>query len=220
MTKQKASAYLLTSLLGLFALAAVPAKADTYTFTDDHCTGTCLPLTDQITVTQNGLNTVNVSVTGSGWDFVSTGAGLTNSFFFNLLGNPTIAVSNLSTGWNLVSTSAGSYAGDGFSGDFDYALNCLGNVGGCTSGGGGGIAPPLSFTVTATNLTVASFHDAGGTSGADTAYFAADVINLANGNTGLVGATGTTSAVPEPISLSLVGGGLLALGLFRKRLSC
>jgi hypothetical protein len=29
---------------------------------------------------------------------------------------------------------------------------------------------------------------------------------------------GGTSTVPEPVSLSLVGGGLLALGLLRKRL--
>jgi len=36
---------------------------------------------------------------------------------------------------------------------------------------------------------------------------------------GIIGAgtSCTTSSVPEPISLSLVGGGLLALGLFRKR---
>ena len=41
-------------------------------------------------------------------------------------------------------------------------------------------------------------------------------ISCASGPSGLV--TGNSSTVPEPVSLSLVGGGLLALGLLRKRL--
>jgi len=202
------------------ALAAIPASASVvYTFTNDHCTGSCLPLTDSITVTQNGANSVNVSVTGSDWGFVSTGAGGTGatngSFFFNLLNNPTIAVTNLTSGWTLISTTAGTLAGDGFSGEMEYGLNCG------TCSGASPKLPPLNFTVTAAGLTEASFNDPGLTPVGDRAYFVADVINLTNsvrnGNTGLVGATPSTSSVPEPISLSLVGGGLLALGLFRKR---
>jgi len=196
------------------ALAAIPANATTiYTFTNDHCTGGCLPFTNSITVTQDGANTVDISVTGN-FGFVSTGAGGTGasngSFFFNLLGNPTIAVTNLTAGWSLISTTAGTLAGDGFSGEMEYGLHCTG-----TCSGGSPTLPPLNFTVTAAGLTEASFNDPGLTPANDRAIFVADVI--ANGNTGLVGATGGTSSVPEPISLSLVGGGLLALGIFRKR---
>jgi hypothetical protein len=220
MNKMK-SAVMTLAVLG--ALAAIPAKADTYTFTNDHCSsGGCLPFTNLITVTQVGPtsdNTVNVTVTGN-FQFVSTGAGGGPSFFFNLLGNPTISVGSVTPGWALVSGTAGTLAGDGFSGEMEYAMTCLNISQGCTNGGGGGKAPPLSFNVIAAGLapgtfTPASFHDQGGTPNNDLAYFVADVI--ANGNTGLVGATGSVSSVPEPISLSLVGGGLLALGLFRKR---
>ena len=220
MKKMMKSAVMTLAVLG--ALAAIPAKADTYTFTNDHCTGGCLPFSNLITVTQVGPasnNTVNVSVTGN-FLFVSTGAGGGPSFFWNLLGNPTISLTGLTAGWQLVSTTAGSLAGDGFSGEMEYAVTCFNIAGGCTSGGGGGKAPPLSFNVVAAGLTPgtftpASFNDPGGTPANDRAIFVADV--LANGNTGLVGATASTSSVPEPISLSLVGGGLLALGLFRKR---
>jgi hypothetical protein len=196
------------------ALAVMPsANATTvYTFSNDHCTGGCLPFTNSITVTQNGANTVDISVTGS-FGFVSTGAGGTGatngSFFFNLIGNPTIAVTNLTSGWTLISTAAGTLAGDGFSGEMEYGLNCG------TCSGANPKLPPLNFTVTAAGLTEASFNDPGLTPANDRAIFVADI--LANGNTGLVGATGGGSSVPEPISLSLVGGGLLALGLFRKR---
>jgi hypothetical protein len=219
MQKMK-SAIMTLAVLG--ALAAIPAKADTYTFTNDHCTGNCLPFNNLITVTQVGPatnNTVNVSVTGD-FLFVSTGAGGGPSFFFNLLGNPIISVASVTPGWALVSTTAGTLAGDGFGGEMEYAMTCLNISQGCTNGGGGGKAPPLSFNVIAAGLapgtfTPASFNDPGLTPANDRAIFVADVI--ANGNTGLVGATGGGSSVPEPISLSLVGGGLLALGLFRKR---
>jgi len=203
------------SLAVLGALAAIPAQASTlYTFTNDHCTGGCLPFSNLITVTQVSSGVVQVDVTGSGFGFVSTGTGTFNgingSFFFNLLGNPTISVTNLTAGWSLISTTAGTLAGDGFGGEMEYGLHCDG-----TCSGGSPTLPPLSFRVNAAGLTEASFNDPGLTPANDRAIFVADVI--ANGNTGLVGATGGGSSVPEPISLSLVGGGLLALGLFRKR---
>jgi hypothetical protein len=60
-------------------------------------------------------------------------------------------------------------------------------------------------------LTPASFDDPGGTSGANTAEFAADVKNSSNGNTGLIGAAFTSSGgtVPEPMSIALFGGVLI-----------
>ncbi len=200
------------TFLGLFALVAVAAKADTYTFNTDHCSSACLPFTGTVTVTQNGANTVHVSVTGSGFGFVDT-AGGGDEFFFNIIGDPVISIANLTSGWSLVSTSASSTDALGGGGwGFDYALTCGTN---CGPGGSKPLSPPLSFDITATGLTPASFFDTDGA--ASPVQFAADV--LANGNTGLVGATRTSTTVPEPISLSLVGGGLLALGLFRRRFS-
>ena len=213
MTKKKASAYLLSGLFGLFALVAIPAKADTYTFNTEHCSSACLPFTGTISVTQNGANDVFINVTGSGFQFVNS-AGGGDQFFFNIIGDPTISIANLTAGWQLVSTTASSTDALGGAGwGFDYALTCDFGLNACGPGASNPRNPPLSFDVIATGLTPASFFD---TDGASTVQFAADV--LANGNTGLVGAT-RTSTVPEPISLSLVGGGLLVFGLFRKRFS-
>jgi PEP-CTERM motif len=202
-----------TGIIGAFSLLTAPAKADIYTVTTDHCSGGCGTGEGTVTVTQDGANTVKIDVegVGSGFDFIASGAGVENSFFFNIkaitggnVDNPTISVSNLTSGWQLVSTTAGSYAGDGLSGDFEYALTCHFSGGACEQNGSAGATPPpLIFDVTAAGLTAASFNDPGGTSGANTAEFAADV--LAAGNTGLVGFSMTASTVPEPSSLWVLG---------------
>jgi hypothetical protein len=70
----------------------------------------------------------------------------------------------------------------------------------------------LKFDVTAAGLTPGSFNDF---NGGTPVQFAADV--LANGNTGLVGATKTSSTTPEPISSALVGTGLISLFFLRRR---
>lgn len=203
---------LMPCLLALAAFAVTPASADTYTFNTDHCSSACLPFTGTVTVTQDGANTVLVDVTGSGFDFV-TSAGGGDQFFFNIVGDPTISISNLTPGWALASTTASATDSLGGAGwGFDYALSC---DPGCGPGASNPKAPPLSFDITAAGLTPAAFDTNDGASPVD---FAADV--LANGNTGLVGATLTSmSPVPEPTSLSVVCGGLLGLGLLRKRFS-
>ena len=210
-------------IIGAFSLLALPAEADIYTVTTDHCTGGCGTGQGTVTVTQDGANTVKIDVegVGSGFDFIASGAGGENSFFFNIqavtggnIDNPTISVSNLTAGWQLVTTTAGSYAGDGLSGDFEYALTCHFTGGGCEKNGSPGITPPLIFDVTAAGLTPQSFFDPGGTSGADTAEFAADVLSA--GNTGLVGFT-RTSTVPEPSSTLALGIAFAGLAMIARK---
>src|ERR1051326_5293379 len=89
-------------------LLGMTAKADTYTFTVDNCSGNCAPnSTDTVTVVQDGANTVKITVSLSNLGYVSTGAGAPSggtdgSFFFNIkaisggnVDNPTISISNL-----------------------------------------------------------------------------------------------------------------------------
>jgi hypothetical protein len=211
----RALSFTIAGILGVFSLAALPAKADVYTFNTNKCSSSCLPFTGTVTVTQDGSNTVLVDVEGSGFQFVTSSGG-GNNFFFNLIGDPTISISNVTAGWQLVSTTASATDALGGSGwGFDYALTCDFGASACGPGASNPKAPPLKFDVTAPGLTPAAFFDTDGS--ASTVEFAADVI--ANGNTGLVGATRTSvsTTTPEPITSALVGTGLIALAFIRRR---
>jgi len=150
---------------------------------------------------------VGVDVTlNSAYKFVDTGSH--DTFGFNLSGSPVITYLNISSGFG-----ADNGFSNGFAGAFAYSLACTG----CGSGGSAPLAGPLDFQVhVATGtLSVSSF-----IANAKGYTFSADVIGPNSTGatfTGLVESNGTASSVPEPISLSLVGGGLLAFGLFRKR---
>jgi hypothetical protein len=226
----------LAALIGLFSFAAMPARADVYTFTVDTCGGGCGSIgTGTVTVTQDaqvgGVDTVKVVVAFSNnlaWGFVDTGAGQGNSFFFNLINSPTIAVEFGSTGWKLVSPTAGDvgHAGNGSLTGFQYALSCNYTGGACPGSGGSTPAPPpLIFDVTAAGLTPGSFDKLDTKGDAD---FAADVKVLSgtgSGNTGLIGATFSgggdqQGTVPEPASIVLLGGIMVAtLRTFRHRVA-
>jgi hypothetical protein len=197
------------------AFAALPALADQYSFTMDHCSGGCgtAPF-GTVDVTQDGTNTVKLVVTlTTGDKFVST--GFPGSFGFNISGNPNIGISNLTAGWSLLSTTAGNLHFDGF-GNLDYALTCDT----CGSGGSNPFAGPISFDITATGLTPTSFAELSRLPpGSEQTYFVADIIGT-TGNTGPVGATLSQTAAPEPGSISLLAAGallLLFIGLRRNR---
>jgi hypothetical protein len=197
-------------VLALLVSAAPPAAATpvsvTYQFTDDHCTGGC-GLTSpagSVTLTDaspgDGIVTVQVTLP-SGFNF----QGGNSSVLTGLVFNSTVAltssnISNVSSG--LFQFTTGPLHQDGF-GDFQYGFDCTG----CTSGSRSN-PTSLSFTVTATGLTISSFH----TLGSANTYFSAEVIG-STGNTGPIG----TAPVPEPASMMLFGSGLLALGGFMRR---
>ena len=85
----------------------------------------------------------------------------------------------------------------------------------CSTGTGGN-APftgTLSFDVVSAGITPESFVATGGF------YFVSDIKagNVNGTPTGNVAAPGPASATPEPASLSLIGAGLLGLGILRRR---
>src|SRR5262245_33822435 len=91
---------LLTALtVGLFAVSARPAGADTITLniTSDHCSEGCGGdghLFGTVTLVQVGTNQVTMTVAlNDGSKFVETGQGLT-TIAFDLTGNQTISASN------------------------------------------------------------------------------------------------------------------------------
>jgi hypothetical protein len=200
------------------AFAAAPAFSDAYTFNIDDCTGGCgtAPFGTVLVTQDANPNTVDIAVSLSGGDrffhSASSNGGFPGSFAFNITDpDPTIAVSGLPSDWSLVSTSGEALHFDGF-GDLDYALAC--------SDCHDTTVTSLSFQVTANGLTPASFQELSTGPGSQ-ANFVADIMG-ANGNTGLVGATLTsTSPVPEPSAflLSGVGALLLMLSLVRRRKS-
>jgi len=197
--------YVLGAVMGLSCLAALTPAATAGTvlnLSDGHGSG---PFAT-VTLTQVDSNTVGVDVAMfPNYKFVDTGSHDTFGFNLNLQAG--------ATGVSLTNFSSGFVADNGFSNGFagTYAYSVAFSA--CAPGGSGPQAGPLDFNVNVAtgSLSVADFVN----------KFAADVIGP-DGNgatfTGLVTNGGTPPSVPEPLSLSLVGGGLLALGLLRKRL--
>jgi hypothetical protein len=203
-------------LLAVLAFGwGLPALADEYSLTIDHCTGGCgAPPFGTIDVTQAGTNTVQVDVSlASGDKFVNT--GFPGSFAFDLVGDPSISVTDLTAGWSLLSANAGSLHFDGF-GNLEYALVCTV----CGNGASHPFAGPISFDVTAAGLTPANFQELS-VGGSAQVYFVADILGT-TGKTGPVGATLITTSAPEPATLGLMMLGLVGATLLRRprSLSC
>jgi len=219
--KLKPSAYKLSLMAGACAaalLAAPVARALTFDLTSDHCTGTggCLNggSGGTVTVTEAGTGVLNFSVSlASGVGIIGTGAGGGASFGFNLAGNPTITFSNLTSGFDVTGgsnpTGAQTIHMDG-AGNFECGVLC---TTACGSGGSSPFFGTLSFTISNT-LTLASLEQnlAG-------EFFGVDVIGP-TGNTGIIDASSgfpPIRVVGEPSSIAVLGGSLLAMGLFLRR---
>jgi hypothetical protein len=196
-------------LIALSMLAAAPqAKATIITLTEDACTGTCGsgPF-GTIELIQTTATLVTVTLTLSANErFAGTGAG--EALAFNVAGLAvTIGSITANFGVGPAPASASAF------GSFLQSVSCTT----CKGGNAGNPAGPLSFTVTrATGVTIADF----GTN-AKGYMFASDIVGT-NGNTGNVGAFGIPGApggsVPEPVTMSLMGGGLLMIALRRAHL--
>ncbi len=212
------------SLLAVPLLAIMPAQASiVYDLTSQHCdpnnvcgpTGTTF---GTITLTDNGANTVNMTVSlNSPYEFVNTGFDTDIGFNLGVSPDPTIS-GTAASGWSFTTTTPGSLHMDG-TGYFEYGFTCTA----CGTGGSNPQTGPYTFTITGTGLTAANF----GEQNAAGNFFAVDIINTSTtgpgaGLTGAVDASqsGTvrTTATPEPASFALLGAGLIAMSFFlRKR---
>jgi len=153
----------------------------------------------------------------SGFHLIDTGSH--EAFTFNDTVAETVTIGSFSNSIYSQAAGSGPYGNSPF-GSFSDAVAST-----CTNGGGCG-DQSVTFTVSRTG----GFTDINQlVSSNGTAYFAADVscfpltscpADSSGGNTGVIGVTTiprTTSTVPEPISSTLVGAGLVSLFFLRRR---
>jgi len=205
----------------------------TFSFTSDHCTGTCgtSPFATAV-VTFEGGGDLHFSVSlVNAQAMVNTGFPLTLGF--NLSGAPTITYSNLTAGFIIPDVLSGNQQaqGAGFvtqSGEDLYHVDGTGYFGygvlWDTNGGGNGFTGTLTFDIQASGLLLESLIQNG-----NGQFMALDVLG-SNGKTGPVDASNVTICQPGqpgcgsqtetpipgalPLFGSVVGGGYL---IFRRR---
>ena len=182
----------------LFACAPLMHADLIYTLTEDGCTGGCGPAPYGTVTLKQGTNQVLVSVALSpNENFAGTGAG--DALEFNVAGAP--AIQSITAGFAVgpAPDTASTF------GTFKESVTCN------TCKGATGPAGPLQFSVALTGITLSDF-----VANSKGYYFSADILG-SNGKTGNVAANQAPITTPEPASIALFGGGLVVLGIVRRR---
>lgn len=194
--------------LAVTCFAASSAKADSL-FVGSQA-GKCCYDVNLHQVDANDMQ-VTVTLTNGAQYFVASGAGNHPGFAFNLAGTPTISVTSINMPWTLSDVNLSPVNTNGPSlGSFDYWIDNPGTGASLMNPG------PLVFTVySAAGISYSDF-----IANSSGFYFSADIMDAsgATGNSG-ISDPGTTSSVPEPSSIALLGTGILsAAGMLRRRL--
>jgi hypothetical protein len=211
---------------------APPASADLlFTLGESNCCGTgpfATVLLDDVAAGVVDVTVTLIDPPSSGF----SNTGLTTFVFNNSVTLTSSDVTNLTTGF----AWATDIKGDG-AGDFEYGFDCT--VDGCANGGSNPLQGPLTFTLTATGLSSATFTANAVSGGKGGNYFGVDICDLQT-RTGCTttGMTWTSilppptqcipgtpdcgdvppPTVPEPASLALLAAGIVAISVTRRRL--
>ena len=197
-------------------LVSQPALAATQTFSlsvDGSSTGIGAGPYGTVTVTENAGGTLTFTQTLLAGYRIHDGNANHNAFAFSIIGDPAVTVSALTAGFAPIFQSAGTNVSAPPFQDFYTAIDCTG----CESGYEGGFAGPLTFTVSsAGGLSLASLRST--TYSGNQIFFSTDLVNVA-GQTGNIGATRNSGAVPEPATwaMMLVGFGAMGVSMRRRR---
>ena len=171
-----------------------------------------------VKLTLNGSGGIDVDITLTNGAIINGGQACSICFNSSLTPDPNITISGNTLHYDLISGTPGTLHADGF-GNYEYGLNYTGagSGGGCTQCVG-----HVVFTVSKTVGTFGSVFDlvANSTGGGAASPFAVDIVinqGTAQQATGYVGTNFSTSPVPEPATMFLLGTGLIGIAARLRR---